>query len=235
MDEPRRRSPASPEGPARAERLLGDMQRSINHDLPNQMVAILGLLQVLELEEQGRLSPEGRDYLRRLAAITRRVQETLTLLRAIGRAAADAGPAENVTLADLARDAAAEVRQQPPARAITCPLQLQAPTVRVCRRSLQRAVVGLIRAALQESDASDYHLALGSRATPAGVELVVGPWAGQAAPAPVSAERADPLLLALVRELACAWGGSLTVTEEPGRGRLFTLLIPAAARPTTEP
>jgi signal transduction histidine kinase len=156
------------------------------------------------------------------------------MLRAIGRAAADAGAPEDVGLADLARDAAAEVRQLFPARAVTYHLQVQAPSVRVCRRSLRRAVVGLIRAALQESDAPDYHLGLDSRATPAGVEWALGPWAGQAAPARTLAG-ADPLLLALVREFADAWGGTLAVTEEPGRGRLFTLLIPSAPRPTTEP
>jgi signal transduction histidine kinase len=238
MDQPRPPAPhaeAPPDDPARrlarAERVLACFQRALGHDLPNQLVALRGLLQVLELEEGGRLSAEGRDYLRRLATVTGRLQDLLGTLKTIGRAAADPGPAEEVSLAELACEAAAEVKQVFPARAVTYHMCFQAPAVRTCRRPLQRAVVELVRIFLAEAGdpAGPVHLRLDSRATPDGVELSVGrhPEGAAASPTVPGGEptAAGRLTLALVRELADTWGGTLTRADEPGRGTVFTIFV----------
>ena len=59
-----------------SDRLLRGMQKVCSHDLPNQIVVLQSLLQMLQLEEADRLSPDGRDYVRRLQKVTRRTAET---------------------------------------------------------------------------------------------------------------------------------------------------------------
>jgi signal transduction histidine kinase len=228
MDAPRSLPPPPPDAPgadagrrlARAERVLACFQKALGHDLPGQVVALQGLLQVLAMEEGGRLGGDGQDYLRRLAAVAGRLQDTLATLKAIGRAAADAGVAEEVALADVAHEATAEVKQIFPGRAVTCDLRFQAPAVKTYRRPMQRALVELIRTLVPEGDGAAVHLRLGSRPTPDGVELSVGNGGSATAWA-----AGDPLRLALVRELVDACGGVLTFTEEPGQGKLFTILV----------
>jgi signal transduction histidine kinase len=220
---------------ARAERILTCFQKSLGHDLPNQLVALQGVLQVLELEEGSRLSAEGRDYLKRLGDISRRLRETITTLRAIGRAAAETGPAEEVSLTELAREAAAEVKQLLPGRAITYHLRFQGTAVKTYRRPLQRAVVELVRALTQDA-AEPVHVHLGSRPSSGGVELSVS--VGE--PGRASRERKlpedvppgayapgspDSLTLALVRELADTWSGELLAEDGSEGSPRFLLLV----------
>src|SRR5262245_37101959 len=65
----------------RTERLLACIQCALNHDLPNQLVALQGLVQLLEAEEKGRLGSEGMDFLLRLGASARRTLDTVVILR----------------------------------------------------------------------------------------------------------------------------------------------------------
>jgi signal transduction histidine kinase len=218
---------------ARAERVLACFQHTLNHDLPNQLVAIQGLLQILELEESERLSDDGRDYVRRLAGTTQRVQQMVATLKAIGKAASDAGAAEEVSLPDLAREAVAELKGMFPTRAVTYHLRFAVPSVRLSRRLLHRAVVEVLRLVFVNGDAEPLHVQMESRPAPGGALLTVGrkgageepgPDLGRL-PAPEPTGEADKLALALVRELADAWGGSLTVQSDPGRGTLYALLL----------
>ena len=48
------------DAPTQAERLLKEMHAVCSHDLPNQMVALQGLLQLLSQEESANLGNEGR-------------------------------------------------------------------------------------------------------------------------------------------------------------------------------
>src|SRR5438552_1922652 len=83
-----------PAPPRAAERVLAYMQPALGHDLPNLLVAVQGLLQILELDERDRLSSDGRDYLRRLSATTQRAQALVRMLKDLGRASQDAGLVE---------------------------------------------------------------------------------------------------------------------------------------------
>ncbi len=69
------------------EQLRASLQKALGHDLPNQLVAVQGLVKLLELEEGERLTEEGRDYLVRLAAAARRTHETILQLAQDCRAA----------------------------------------------------------------------------------------------------------------------------------------------------
>src|SRR6266542_384953 len=51
---------------AKAERLLRSMHKVFSHDLPNQMVVLQSLLQLLRQEEAQNLTDDGREYVRRL-------------------------------------------------------------------------------------------------------------------------------------------------------------------------
>jgi signal transduction histidine kinase len=223
----------------RAERVLATFQQTLNHDLPNQTVAIQGLLQVLELEEGSRLSAEGLDYVRRLSALTRRIQEMLAAMKAIVRAGSEPGIAEEVSLAELAREVAAEIKQLFPDRTVTYHLRLQVPSLRVCRVPLQCTLVELCRTVLLENEGAESHLRLDARAAEGGVELSVGTWqeGPRLAVAPTGERAAvvNRLGLALAREFADAWGGTLRVTEDPERGKLFTVLLRPCEGPLGKP
>src|SRR5437870_1875703 len=86
---------------ARAERLLACYRQAVGHELPNQLVAIQGLVRVLEFEEGARLSAEGRDYLQRLAAAAQRTHALLRTLAAIGRVGREPVGPEPLALADV--------------------------------------------------------------------------------------------------------------------------------------
>src|SRR5947209_3364292 len=76
------------------ERLLACFQKAVGHELPNELVAIRGLVQVLEMEEEERLDAAGRDYLHRLAAASDRVAALVSGLANMGRTFRDRPPAE---------------------------------------------------------------------------------------------------------------------------------------------
>ena len=69
-----------PEG---LERLLACLQKATGHELPNELVAMQGLVQLVQMEEGDHLGPESKDYLRRLVS---RLRQTLELVRALAEA-----------------------------------------------------------------------------------------------------------------------------------------------------
>ena len=88
---------------ARTDTLLNSLRSTINHDLPNMVVALKGLLQMLEREEKGRLSPSGQEYLARLFRVSHRLQNALTTMRSINKVQEGAALPEAVRLAELVR------------------------------------------------------------------------------------------------------------------------------------
>src|SRR5260370_33622907 len=99
----------------RSDRLLRAMHKVLSHDLPNQIVAVQGLLQLLSLEESARLSADGCEYLRRLQNAARRTAELGRFLKdmeQLGGFTIQTGP---VALADLARELQGELQQRYPA------------------------------------------------------------------------------------------------------------------------
>jgi signal transduction histidine kinase len=214
----------------RAERLLAYYRPVLGHDLPNLLVAILGLLQILELEEGAHLGPEGQDYLRRLRDSTHRAQATVRLLKDIGRAAEDPGPAEGVPLADLVDEVTALVKLLYPERSIEYDLSIQVPVVVLPRRLLHRALTQLLRHVVDRLPGAQSHLQIGSRTMPEGIEVWVADGAGEPPAGTTVRPGGDGtcetrLGLALVAELADAWGGTFRPTFVPGQGNTYTFLI----------
>lgn len=78
-------SPIEPPRLSRLERLLQAMRPIYRHDLPNQLVIIQGLIQLLEMDEKDRLSEQGRDYLTRLSRVSRKALDMSRFLKEMTR------------------------------------------------------------------------------------------------------------------------------------------------------
>src|SRR5262249_37260293 len=100
----------SPQQTVSTDRLLACFRKAFNHDLPNQLVAIQGLLQVLRLDEADRLSPQGQACLERVIAAPDRAHDVAPNRAAIGRAGQDRTPGGLVSLAEVVGEAMAEVK-----------------------------------------------------------------------------------------------------------------------------
>ncbi len=237
---------AQPEAPAdaaerlaRAERFLDHLRKALSHDVSNQLVAVQGLLQLLQMEEAPRLSPEGQDYVRRAGSAAQRAQALVGTLKELARLGSEHVPArEVISLDGLARELAAEVKALHPACSLECRLAHDAVRVAAPGRLLHQALLRLLRSLLPPGG-SARRVGIRSRRTPAGVELTVAesPPEGRSAPAPpprhdadgeAAAATAERLDWALVQELAAACGGTLGAEPELGRGGHFTLVLPAA-------
>ncbi len=68
---------------SRAGRLNHALETVVKHDLPNTLVALRGMLGMLEAEDKERLSPAGQDCLHRLLGIADKMQQTVETLRTI--------------------------------------------------------------------------------------------------------------------------------------------------------
>src|SRR5262249_39646848 len=86
------------------------LRRALGHELPNHLVALQGLIRVLEWEQADRLNEEGRNYLHRLAAAAERVHGMIHTLADLLRPEGTRRPAAPVPFLEVAQEAAAEVQ-----------------------------------------------------------------------------------------------------------------------------
>src|SRR5579864_8128381 len=100
------------------EQLLALFRQAMGHDMPNHLVALQGLVRLLEVEEKDRLSAAGQDYLRRLAAIHERGEGLVRVLSEICRVGRGEQPPEQLLLSEVAQEAAVEIKQLFPDRVI---------------------------------------------------------------------------------------------------------------------
>ncbi|MBM4072298.1 MAG: HAMP domain-containing histidine kinase [Planctomycetes bacterium] len=213
------------------ERRWRGIQKVINHDLPNQLVAIHGLLQLLAQDESTRLSAEGKEILRRLQGTSARVLETTHSLKLLAKAGDALEMPAVVTLADLASEAAAEVQQSHPSLDVE---RRFPPDLKVSAgpQALYQAVVLLLKLAVQVAEAPKAGVLVGAAESPAGRELTIGfKQERPTAPATVWSARAleERLETLLAREWLRAAGGELRVGESTSPERLFAITL---ARPS---
>ncbi len=230
-----RRPPAGPVNDSarplqRAARLLEAMRPTINHDLPNHLVVIQGLLQNLKIDEAEHLTPQGHDYLRRLHSATQNAQNMVSTLRELCRLTGAGGTAEVVPLADLLGEVRAAVNLLYPTQVIEYHFHLEASAVRAPRRALQQTVLQMARVLLTSAGPGVVRLQGAAAAVAAGVALTLRlPRRGGAAAAtPTDAALRQRLDVVLARELADCCHGQLTVAAEPEGGVLLTLFVPGA-------
>src|SRR5262245_3057380 len=212
----------------RAERLLFCVRKACSHDLSNQMVALQGMLHLLQQEEQDRLSDQGREYMQRAMAAARRAVDMVQTLKELTRWAASAEKTDQVDLADVVRTAQMEINELFPDRDIAYDLELAAAIVSAGRRSLLRILVELGRLAVSVARAGETRLAIRSSARPGEIELRLALVPSAMAPRPASGSFAGleaRFEFLVARELLATWNGSLTLGEN-GSLPAFELRFP---------
>jgi signal transduction histidine kinase len=213
------------------------LQQALGHELPNQLVAVQGMARLLQLEAGDRLGADGSEYVHRLAAAAQRAHETVRALAGFVRALrADA--VGRVSLADVVREAAAELGGLCKALAIEYHLPEQGPFLCLPPIVVRQVVASLLRHAAE--DASK-RLVLETREEANTVELRVS----ADGPGP-SAEEMQRLLvpfacrdrpgaalgLVLAKQLIENWGGTLAVESEGGRGTMLKVMFPRGVAPS---
>lgn len=221
-----------------AEQLLAVFQQVVGHELPNHLIAIQGLVRVLEMEEGANLTPESREYLQRLAASAGRVQTLTSALAEIGRARRESQKSEVLDPIDVAREAAAEVNQLFPEQSIQYHFSQPGVGMVASRSALHRVLVQLLRNAVQANRPGQaVQVEIGSRASEAGAELWVADRGRGLTPerrqqlqdflsGQISMFPGPGLGLVLVRQVLNRWHGTLSVDSEEGKGAVFKIRLP---------
>lgn len=104
---------------SRSEKILDGLQTTLNHDLPNLVIAMQGLLQIVELEEAANFSTEGKDFFRRLQSTVHQMRQTLTLIRSVNKTTPLSESPTNFSLRETLIEAAAVVKLRFPEISIT--------------------------------------------------------------------------------------------------------------------
>ena len=219
------------------DRLLAAYQQALGHELPNRLVAIQGLVQMLQLEEADKLGAEGREYLDQLAGLSRRAHEFVRALAEVGQTVRAALSAEPAEIADVAREAGTTVNQLYPHVSIEYHFSNPAPRLRVARPALYQVFVHLLRNAAQGAFGDQpLCIGVGGGNTPEGVEF----WVTDGGPGLTETERGrlfDPfaarakdaggtgLGMFLVSQIVDAWSGKLDVESTVGKGTTFRVRV----------
>jgi signal transduction histidine kinase len=225
------------------EQLLALFRQAMGHDMPNHLVALQGLVRLLEVEEKDRLSATGQDYLRRLTAIHERVEGLVRTLADICRVGRSEQPQEPLLLSDVAQEAAVEIKQLFPDRVI----EYHFPWSRFCltavRGDLHRVLVQLMRNAVQAyANGRTAWLEIGTRETPAALEFWIAD-RGCGLPPERQQQLTDFLAgrqlrnpgnglgLVLVNRIVQHWQGTLRIESSAGHGTTVTIGLPATREP----
>jgi hypothetical protein len=199
--------------PERCQRLLAACRKGLNHDLVNQLIALQGLLQLLQLDETPRLSDVGQDIVRRLLGVGRRTQTLVETLGQLARLGDNVMPAEVLVLAGLAEEAMAAF-QPPPA--FEC--HWEAAKILAPRALVLRALTAALRLLAETAGGTPILYRFSSRSMESIVELTahavsLGQGPSGAPPGGVTRqlprnwhERPECVLL---RESAGLWGGAV--------------------------
>jgi signal transduction histidine kinase len=226
----------------RAEQVLACLRSCLGHDMANHLVAIQGLLHILETEEGARLSAASKAYLQRIRNVAERVATLARTLADICRDGRDTQLPESQSLVQTAREVATEVTPLFSGGAIQYDFPEVPFFLTVSRGALRRVLLQLLKNAVQagrdgerarieigvgESDSCrQFWIADHGRGLPADAlgrlrEFFSGkPWTGPG----------NGLGLMIVRQTVDRWGGQVLVDSEPGRGTVFTVRLPRVAQ-----
>jgi signal transduction histidine kinase len=220
-----------------AEQLLACFRQAMGHDMPNHLVAIRGLVRLLEIQEKDGLAPASQEYLQRVTAVTERAESLMRMLAEICKVGRRDRLAESVLLGDVAQEAAAQINQLFPGRAIEYHLPEQPFLLTALRPDVRQVLVQLMRNAVQASpEGRPVHIELGTRQTSSVREFWVAD-RGQG----ISSEQREHLKdflsgelarnpgnglgLVLVRRIVDYWGGSIRMESEPGGGTTVVITL----------
>jgi light-regulated signal transduction histidine kinase (bacteriophytochrome) len=129
--------------PTGSDQILGAMHKVFSHDLPNQMVVLQSLLQLLDQEESALLSDKGREYVGRLLHATKRGSDMVRFLKEMSQLNARVIRSETISLSALARELQGELRRLHPARQFEFAWQWNVPAIVGDPRLLLQAMLEL--------------------------------------------------------------------------------------------
>ena len=217
----------------RADRLLRKMHPVFSHDLPNQLVAIQGLLQLLEEEETLPPSSEGREYVGRLQRVAEKAASMVHFLKELGRLGGYQQRLEEVSLMSLMREIKVDLQQQIPDARFDCQFIGDVRPIRVDAKLLRLAVVEVMRCLAERGPARPCALRLTGRQTGLGQELAGEvTWGELPTAAPLRAD-SEPihkrLEVVLAQELLTVWGAQLVEVREASQRSEFIMFVPQAS------
>jgi signal transduction histidine kinase len=212
---------APPTGGPDAERMrqfLDCVCRILGHDLPNHFIALKGLAQLLAVEEEERLTSEGKEYVGRMAAAADRAHALTLSLASAGRLVLQPPTAESVDVAEAVAEALAVVKALCPRHTVAYDVPQAPYLVTVPRLSLDRVLVGLLRQACSvASEHGTVRVNVEAKADTEPVEVSISDVSNSPS---IDANGNRDLFIA--RLLVEAWGGRLRLAAEPtGRQTAF--------------
>jgi light-regulated signal transduction histidine kinase (bacteriophytochrome) len=128
---------------AQPEEVLRGMHKALAHDLPNQIVALQGLLQLLDQDESAALSPDGREFLMRLHGAARRTGALARFLKEMAQVPALTCKTATIVLDRFALEVQGELQRLHPDRQLDFRWNWHVPEVVGDARILVRAVTEL--------------------------------------------------------------------------------------------
>ena len=222
----------------RVERLLRCFQLAHNHELPNHLVAIQGLVRLLKLEMATKLDDGCQEILNRLEAAAQRTDEVIRTLAAVGRVGVEPSARAPIPLDEVAREAGAAVSQLFPRAVMEYHFPDEPVIVTLANSALHQVLYHLLRHAAQSVPVTEsVHVQVGARKQDTWLEIwvaddgpglsdrereqVLEPFAGDH-----RQEAARGLGLFLVSQWVNYWGGEIYADSKPDRGSLITVSCP---------
>jgi two-component system sensor histidine kinase KdpD len=215
--------------------LLACLQKALGHDLPNQLVALQGFLQLLRLEEAG-LTAESRDYLERATGAAMRCDSLVRGLADLVRSVRTPETPGSVHLEGIVHEAVAEVKQGFADRLPQFYIDILIPVLKVPPNGFRRVLSKLLRQAVLLADTERPIVRVSAREATGAIELrLVANGPGLGAESRESFfdglddrdERAtDRLGRLLMRFLVNSYGGTVLAAEEPAGGIALVVTLP---------
>jgi len=217
----------------RADPLLRRMHSVLSHDLPNQMVALQSLLQMLERDDADQRSAQEQETVQRLRRVAGKTATMVRFLRELDRLHNYSARMEDIPLDGLFREIKVELQQHIAEGSVECRLAGDVRTLRADPRLLVQALVELMRCLIERRPAGPCSMGMRGRASEAATELR-GELTWPSGSRPVQAETMAPdqtslkqrLEIVLAEELLAACSVRLALVRELPDHTVFTLLFP---------
>ncbi len=214
------------------------LQKGLGHDLANQLVALQGLLRLLELEGGGQFGGDAQEYVTRMKAALTRLSERIRLLNLLARPTPPEIATSESATAEVIQEAQTAVQLLFPRRAIEYHGATLVSRLRIDRLDLRNLLVQLFINAVASVDAARMALiTVDTAETVTAHELRIGDNGSG-----LDCDRLDRLRgflraesgegfenglgLLVVREIMVGCAGEILVESQPGAGCMFTLVFP---------
>ncbi len=216
-----------------AKHLLRSMHKVFSHDLPNQVLVMQTLLQMLELDESENLTDDGKEQVQRLQVAVHKASRMVRFLKEMSRLPACAPQRDVVSLDRVIADVRAELYQRFPDHEVELAWRSDFPTVVADLRLLTSAIVELLGTCLEEhADAPGASWDASAEGRDGVVEIRFWNTSRNAADSPSTSLRSERMMgdHRMETMLASEWlklaGGSLKLPPDGSPCREFSLVVP---------